>query len=324
MSARTSPQNSTIVRAARRRPLPTRARVARAGLRVVVPHAPSLAAAWAERLFLTAARHRRPAWEADALATAWSHARVPYAGAWLPTWTWGEAHLPSVVLVHGWEGRGSQLAAFVEPLLRAELRVVAFDAPGHGDAPSGRASVVEHARAVAAVAAWAGSVHAVVGHSVGGAAALLATRFGLAADRFALVAAPARPARFADAFARMLALPPDVRDALIARLERRYGIPMRDLDARIDASRLRAPLLVVHDGDDPVVPFAEGASIAGAARDAEIVETAGLGHRRILRSPRVVDAVVRFVTAGAPARHGRLDFAETLDGELFYREDRRR
>ena len=46
---------------------------------------------------------------------------------------------PVVYLVHGWAGRGSQLAGFVEPLTAAGFRAVLFDAPAHGDSEPGPA-----------------------------------------------------------------------------------------------------------------------------------------------------------------------------------------
>jgi hypothetical protein len=49
------------------------------------------------------------------------------------------------------------------------------------------------------------------------------------------------------------------------------------------------------------------------------VETSGLGHGAILKAPRVVDAVTRFVVAGMSRPSS---FAATLDGELFLRERR--
>jgi pimeloyl-ACP methyl ester carboxylesterase len=223
-----------------------------------------------------------------------------------------------VILVHGWEGRGSQLARFVPPLLERGLRVVTFDAPGHGDSTLRRASVVEHARALRTVGLATGPVHAVIGHSVGGAAALFATRLGFEARRFALVAAPATPAKFAAHFARQLEIGDDVKARMIARLEARYDLPFAAIDAAIDARRLRSPLLVVHDASDPVVPLAEGRTLAAAAGRGELRETTGLGHRAILRDPGVIDAVTRFVAEGAGTR----TFAETLDGELFLRDTR--
>ena len=42
---------------------------------------------------------------------------------------WGRG--PAVYLLHGWGGRSTQWSSFVEPLTRAGLTAVAFDAPGH-------------------------------------------------------------------------------------------------------------------------------------------------------------------------------------------------
>jgi len=310
---------STIVR-----PASVAFRATRAGLRALSPHAPALAARWAERLFLTARRHERPSWEAEAVASA-SASRVEHAGAWLPTWTWtppaakASFHVPrTVILMHGWEGRGSQLAAFVPELLARGLRVVAFDAPGHGDSPLPRASLVEHARALCAVGRSVGPAHAVIGHSVGGAAALLATRFGLEVERLALLCPPTAPADFAATFARVLDLDESVKGAMIARLEARYDLRFDELDVRLDAERLHAPLLVVHDRDDPVVRFEHGAELARTAPRGELVEVTGLGHRALLRAPHVVSKVVSFVAAGTPEP----SFAATIDGELFLRDTR--
>ncbi len=315
--AQTVPQNSTTVRA------PFEIRAARAGLRVLSPRAPGLAARYAERLFLTARRHARPDWEREILANATSF-RIAHEGEPLPAWQWGEGR-DVALLVHGWEGRGSQLGAFVDPLVAAGLRVVAFDAPGHGDAPRKAASLVEHARAVASVArsleAKGARIHAVVGHSVGGAAALVATRFGLEADRFALVAPPVSPERFARQFARVLDVPPEIWTRTMARLEQRYGMRLEDLDVRKYASKVHAPLLVIHDDDDRIVPPADGASIATAAPHGRFVTTHGLGHQRVLRASEVVDAVTLFAAGGVPS-HDEPSFAETLDGELFDRSRR--
>jgi pimeloyl-ACP methyl ester carboxylesterase len=312
-------ENSTNVRVSnqRRSRLPLAIRAARAGFRVIGPYAPALASTYAERLFLTARRHRRPAWEQQALATA-ARFEIPHDGALLPAWRWGTG-ASTVLLVHGWEGRGSQLASFVAPLVARGFGVVTFDVPGHGDAPPGLSSLVEHARAVSSVGAHLGRLFAIVGHSVGGAAALFATRLGLRVDRLALVAPPVSPDRFAAGFGAMLGLDSDVQRQMIGRLERRYGLRMEELDVRADAARFDAPLLVVHDVGDRIVPFDDGEAIAHAAPRGRLVSTRGLGHHRVLRAPDVVDAVVPFVADGSRAA---TSFSETIDGELFFRDRR--
>src|SRR5688572_16391660 len=134
-------ENSTIVRIKKSGPkaVPYQLRAVRAGLAALSPHAPALAARWAEGMFLTARRRKRPAWEEKALEGA-SRGSVRYEDGILPTWTWSPSGAsartedpPTILLVHGWEGRGAQLAAFIEPLVAKGFRVVTFDAPGHGE-----------------------------------------------------------------------------------------------------------------------------------------------------------------------------------------------
>jgi len=125
-------ENSTIVRSSKpSRLLP----VVRAGNRLLSALAPSVAARLAERRFLTPSRPRRPDAELALLATA--RARPLFVGTrHIELWLWGAG--PSVLLVHGWGGRGTQLGAFVEPLVARGFSVVTFDAPGHGASGSGR------------------------------------------------------------------------------------------------------------------------------------------------------------------------------------------
>jgi hypothetical protein len=54
-------------------------------------------------------------------------------------------------------------------------------------------------------------------------------------------------------------------------------------------------LLAVHDEGDRVVPFGELTRITDANPAAEVVETRGLGHNRVLESDVFLDAVLEFV-----------------------------
>ena len=69
---------------------------------------------------------------------------------------------------------------------------------------------------------------------------------------------------------------------------------------RGEAFRLGKALLVIHDEDDAEVPIACGEKIAHAWPGAELVRTRELGHRRILRDAKALQAVVRFVAQGRP------------------------
>jgi pimeloyl-ACP methyl ester carboxylesterase len=209
---------------------------------------------------------------------------------------------PVVYLVHGWGGLGSQLAAFVEPLVSAGHRVVLFDAPAHGDsdpgpAGPGRTHGVEMGRALDAVFARFGPAEAVVAHSLGTIATYLALRFGwLGSDRLVLIAPMVEAQALFDQFQRALGFGARTRRAFDREVDRFVGLPVGEFDAIVQASHVeQVPTLVVADVDDRQTPYADVLRLAGALPDAELVTTEGLGHRRILRDPDVVAQVVDFI-----------------------------
>lgn len=280
-------QKSTIVR------------LLRAGFGLAELLAPRVGARVAERIWFTlpAAPRRRP------LPACGTGFEVRSQAAVVRGRSWGEG--PVVYLVHGWGGRGGQLAAYVEPLVRRGHRVVLFDGLSHGDSdagPSGPRSsnAVELGRALDDVAARFGPAHAVVAHSMGAAATALALKYGwLGTDRLALVAPLTRLDTLFDGFGRLLGFGPRTRGQLEARSARRVGLPVAELDLEVLLREVGAPPpLVVHDRHDPETSYAESAALVAGLPGARLHTTEGLGHRRVLRDAAAVQAVVDHVTAG--------------------------
>jgi len=305
------PENSTNVRS-----LPLGLRALRAGLWLASQTSRPLATRLALDLFMRPRRFRRPAWERALLFHADTE-RVKWHGRELPLWAWGEG--PRVLLVHGWEGRGSQLGALVDPLVRRGFRVVTFDAPGHGDGPGDRSSIPEFADAISAVADHVGPLHAVVAHSMGAVGTLLAAARSPLADRHVLVASPTHVSSAFHAFSEALALPPAVRRALPHAVEDRFALRLEELELSRLAPRIAAETLVVHDRDDKDVPFASAERLVASLEGARLVATSGLGHRKILRDPAVLETIAGFVEERAPARGPGYPVTESLLRELYDR-----
>jgi pimeloyl-ACP methyl ester carboxylesterase len=202
---------------------------------------------------------------------------------------------PSVLLVHGWGGRGSQLASLARPLLESGLSVALFDGPAHGASGGRTTNLLRMAEAIGAVARHVGA-RAAVGHSFGGAALAIALSRGhLVLDAAATIGSPASPFGFFGSFASAFGLPPESGDRVRRELEVRVGLPMAALEAGVLLPGVAVPALVVHDAGDREVPFTDGETIARAWPGARLLRTEGLGHRRILRDPGVAGAVVAFL-----------------------------
>ena len=250
---------------------------------------PDFASLLAADLFMKPRRHAQPAREREALLDA-----TPFKAGALQAWRWGTEG-PTVLLVHGWEGRGGQLATFARPLVAAGFSVVTFDAFGHGSSDGNRSSLPHFAWGVRCMADAVGGPHAIIAHSFGCAATTLALRDGLIAQRVVFVAPPIDPSDYVARFGDILGLDDEVLDRMKSRIEQRFFRKWSDYSLERIAPTMSAPLLVVHDRDDEETPWSGGAELAEAWPDARLISTTNLGHRRILRDPSVIEAVTRFV-----------------------------
>ncbi len=266
-------------------------RPTRVALAVAAAIAPRLAARLGECLFLTPPHRRSSRREREALARADEFA-LPFRGGRLRAWRFGEG--PAVLLVHGWGGRGGQLASLASALVENGCSAVAFDGPAHG-ASSGRlASVTLFAEAVVAMAERVGA-RAAVGHSLGAAATAVALRNGLDLRAAVLVAPPRGPADYFERFCNAFDLPPGLRQAAKARIEGRLGATMETLDLSRTVDPGSTHMLVIHDRSDLEVPWNDGAAIAAAWPGARLLSTEGLGHRQVLRDETTMNQATAFV-----------------------------
>lgn len=268
---------------------------------------PQLAAQLAVRAMFRTTRRRPDAFE-TAVSERAERLRIEGPHGAIAVQRWGQG--PLVVLVHGWNGRGSQLGAFVEPLVQAGFRVVAFDAPGHGGSDGNSSSMVRFADAfdavVDAMKPFFQPLAAVIAHSMGGAAVTFALsrareRYepGSGSPRLVFIAPPTDVRDFVTTVSSELGLSPRTQGALESELERRVGKRMEDLHAVRLAKTMTLPLLVLHDEQDRAVPIDCGVSLAQAWPGAQLKKTRGLGHNRILRDPDTVAAAVAYVKGEA-------------------------
>jgi pimeloyl-ACP methyl ester carboxylesterase len=257
--------------------------------------APRLTGALARRLLMRPHQYTPRDGERAALASA---ERITLRFG-LSALRWGGPG-PIVLMMHGWSGRPTQFRHLVPELVAAGRQVIALDAPAHGRSPGEEAHPLAFTEAVLEAAGELKHVESVVGHSMGGAAVMLALAQQPFAERAVVFGAPAAMSRVLERFARTIALPHAAKRAFFEIVDRHVGVPARELDVTRYESALSMPGLVVHDRDDDSVPFGEAEAIAAAWPHARLIATRGLGHRRVLSDPGVVAAVSRFLTAGAP------------------------
>ena len=80
-----------------------------------------------------------------------------------------------MLLVHGWNGRATQLYRFITPLQQQGYRVLGFDAPAHGHSSGNHTNLAEVSNVILEISRIYGGFHCIVAHSIGGLASLMAT-----------------------------------------------------------------------------------------------------------------------------------------------------
>jgi len=266
-------------------------------LPMVCRMAPNLAARVCLRLFLTPARTKWPAWERAFLAKA-VMSTLPFGSHQIAIYRWGQG-AKKILLCHGWSGRGSQLGAFVQPLVDADYSVYAFDAVGHGGSSGKQTDMIEYSDLIGHLVQSLGPCEAMIGHSFGAANVVIAkSRHRFETGKLVLLSCFSDGEWVLNRFADFLNISPRVLRNLKDLHERRYDSSFSWSEMNI-ANMVRKeaiPVLFIHDRKDREVPHAQMEVFSGSGKpNFRFISTEGLGHRRIILDKNVVRQVCQFV-----------------------------
>lgn len=264
---------------------------------------PKIASHFAYRLWQTSPRFKTPASERSTLESAIVEFHQ-IKNHKIATYTWGRsqqtakpAARPTILLVHGWSGRGTQLGAVVEPLLDAGYRVLSFDAPAHGQSSGRQTTIYEIADTILALQEIYGEFDSVITHSFGGPCTALAIRNGLKIKRFIAICPPATIMGLVTKFTSAMHLTKKTSTELIRLIEKNFGKHIwQELSMTTLVENIDVPGFVIHDTNDVDIPWEEGQMVANAWHNAPFKTTNGLGHRRILRDDEVISSAISFIT----------------------------
>lgn len=263
---------------------------------------PRMAARLALELFITPRSSKPTTRELAVLATAWQR-RLAFGRGHLQIYAWGDSG-PTVLLVHGWSSSAARLAGFVEPLLRAGCRVIAFDAPGNGASSGWHSDLRQFRRALALTLDTCGPIAGIVAHSFGARAAvrLLAESPRASVRALSLIGMPRDVSHMMEWFQLTLELREDVHRLMRDEFVRLFGRPPERHVAERHARPLSVPALIVHDREDELAPFAHAQALVEQLPNAELLVTDGLCHCGPLDDGATIAAIVSFVArhAGAP------------------------
>ena len=273
--------------------VPVAIQLLRLGLRSLNALSPQLAGRWVYHLWFGTHRFAEPKRETQWRKQA-QEFTLPHKYGPLALYSWGNG--PAVLLVHGWNGRGTQMGGLAQRLVDTGYRAVAFDAPGHGRSPGNCSTIFRIIDAVEAITVEIGPFKGIVTHSFGAMVIARALREQISTEKVVCINPATQFSLLKDTFSKMLRIAPATQNVFEQLLEKNYGADINSIiSADVNAAELSIPALIIHDKDDSEVPWQQGEMLADSWPGARFVQTQGLGHARSLRDRATIQKAVNFI-----------------------------
>ncbi|HED53985.1 MAG TPA: alpha/beta hydrolase [Phycisphaerales bacterium] len=235
----------------------------------------------------------------------------------LPVWDIPGRHPdgPTLIMTHGWSDGKVGALVRIPDVLDYCSRIIAWDMPGHGEAP-GRCDLgVGEVEDLVTLIREIGDAEDVVlfGWSLGGGVSIAAgaelgekVRCVIAEAPYRLAITPARNVMQTSAMPWRPTLWPAMWVlALLGRRPLNWAGHWERFDRAKLAARLRCPLLVIHGEDDPICPTEDGRQIASASPQGTFVMIPHGTHNGLWTDESVRESTIQAVTSFLSACSGR-------------------
>ncbi|RRA96199.1 alpha/beta hydrolase family protein [Paenimyroides viscosum] len=257
----------------------------------------NLAAAFALKLFETPIKYKTPKREQKMFEVSHkSKILLPKCGKEIMVYE-NKFGSKKVLLVHGWNGRGTQLVSIAKAFKELNYTIISFDAPGHGNSPKSASNMKDFIEAIFELDKKHNGFDVMIGHSLGGMSVINSLGRGLQTDKAVIIGSGNTTKAITEDFLNTISMSKKITPVLINLFERKYNDKMNNYDVAEKALKVYVPVLIIHDKNDKDVPFTAAEAISANLQNNELLITTGLGHRKILGDEKVIEKIIQFVTS---------------------------
>ncbi len=254
----------------------------------------------------------------EAVGLAFSTARIPTANgrfvhAWFIPAGAGAKASGTVIVLHGWGGNAQMMLPLARPLHEAGLAALFIDARCHGRSDDDSfASLPRFAEDTEAAYDWlsahpdaGGGRIALLGHSVGAGAVLLAATRRSEVAAVVSVSAFAHPADMMRSWLAAKRIPHWMEAYILDYVQATIGFRFDDIAPVASIARLHCPVLLVHGEHDEVVPVADASRLhAARAHDRVALLTLPGNHESFEDMAQEMKTIVVFLQSALSSSTG--------------------
>ena len=221
--------------------------------------------------------------------------KIQSRGRQISAWKIGEG--PSILFVHGWNGRGVQFQRFFQPALDAGYSVIFFDAPAHGRSEGDMTNYLEITESLQSIFNHdiGKNIKGVIAHSLGASAIINHFSRHHAEIPIVLISPALQLMELLVASFQMHGVPKLTYLKLMREVEEQFQIRLETQNPIDLIHHIDNEIFIIHDKDDKMTPIEPAIQVSDILSNVEILETEGYGHSRILSQKFVVDKAIKYL-----------------------------
>ena len=199
-----------------------------------------------------------------------------------------------ILLVHGWESNSFRWKGLIKRLQSQGHDIIALDAPAHGHSGGKLFTGILYSECIHVVAKRF-EINTIVGHSMGGMSSVIALQnYKLpSVKKLVLLGSPSNFVGLFDRYTQMMGYNKKVINGMNDYCLKRYNRLPEYFSAVNFFKDIEVKGLIVHDKEDPVIPYTDALDIQIHYQNSQLITTTGFGHR--LKSKKVYSHVTDFL-----------------------------
>ncbi|MDE3251861.1 MAG: alpha/beta fold hydrolase [Bacteroidota bacterium] len=206
-----------------------------------------------------------------------------------------------VLIIHGFSSYAYKFEKYILPLRKEGFEVLAFDAPAHGNSEGRLINAYIYKEVILEIEHLYGPLYALIGHSLGGLAASLAfeSLTNNLQRKLVLIAPATETERAITNFFQIIPADPKTILAFRQLISEMTQQPVSYFSVSRVVKNLSAPILWVHDKQDPICTFEDVKPLLSLGLShVRFLITEQLGHSRIYKDDKICHEIVGFLAEG--------------------------
>ncbi|GEQ85031.1 alpha/beta hydrolase [Patiriisocius marinistellae] len=207
---------------------------------------------------------------------------------------WGNGPI-KLLFLHGWESNSQRWLPYFEKLDMSKFTMYALDAPGHGMAKGKTLNIEVFRQSIVYSLDRMNGADAIIGHSLSNTAIsyMYSLNPEINVQKYVVMGAASGMDAIFVYFKNMLGLSNKTEAALSAKINTILKIPNNDIKLKNFLDTVKQPLLLVHDEEDNITPYAPIKSALKNHPEIKTYITTGLKHD--LKREDVYNTVIDFI-----------------------------